>query len=169
VLFHYIKRELETVFIHRFSAETMPFFNVFKNSSHYWILSGIFIAYPLYHPYYTNSLPLPVVYVGVGVFLLAELGNFASHITLRNLRPEGTRQRGIPRGGLFEYVSCANYTYELLAWAAFSFYTSCITAWLFFAVSFGQIYLWAIKKHKRYRAEFADYPRRRKALIPFLV
>jgi very-long-chain enoyl-CoA reductase len=33
-------------------------------------------------------------------------------------------------------------------------------------VSFAQIYVWAIKKHKAYRTEFANYPRR-KALIPF--
>lgn len=36
VVGHYLKREYETHFIHRFSNATMPFFNVFKNSAHYW-------------------------------------------------------------------------------------------------------------------------------------
>lgn len=53
VLGHYIKRELETMFIHRFSNDTMPFLNVFKNSAHYWLLMGVGAMYFLLHPDYT--------------------------------------------------------------------------------------------------------------------
>ena len=53
IITHYLKRELETMYIHRFSNGTMPIFNIFKNSFHYWILGGIFISYFLYHPKYT--------------------------------------------------------------------------------------------------------------------
>jgi very-long-chain enoyl-CoA reductase len=31
----------------------MPFFNVFKNSAHYWLLGGLFISYFIYHPNYS--------------------------------------------------------------------------------------------------------------------
>ena len=54
VLLHYVKRELETAFVHRFSSETMPLINVFKNSFHYYVLFGFgtmgFYLRPGYEP-----------------------------------------------------------------------------------------------------------------------
>jgi very-long-chain enoyl-CoA reductase len=57
---------------------------------------------------------------------LCEIGNLISHIQLRNLRPPGTTVRRIPRGFLFELVSCPNYTCEILAWVCFSFMTQSV-------------------------------------------
>jgi very-long-chain enoyl-CoA reductase len=51
IMAHFIKREIETLFVHRFSHSTMPFFNVFKNSFHYHALSGINLAYWVYGPW----------------------------------------------------------------------------------------------------------------------
>lgn len=49
-----------------------------------------------------------------------------THITLRNLRPPGTRVRAIPYGYGFDLVSCPNYFFEFLAWSAVCFLT---TSW----------------------------------------
>jgi len=164
VVIHYLKREYETHFVHRFSLETMPLFNIFKNSFHYWILCGLNIAYFLYHPQYTVTKSDLVVYVCIVIFLFAEYKNYICHCILRDLRPAGTRVRGNPRGDLFELVACANYSYELLAWLVFAFFTQTLTAYLFFFISFAQIAVWAKKKASSLPRE----PKGRKILIPFV-
>jgi len=71
---------------------------------------------------------------------------------------------------MFEFVTCANYTYEILAWLVFAIFTQAVTSWLFFLVSFAQIAEWAIKKHKMQKEEFANTGKlpKRKILIPFI-
>lgn len=157
----------ETHFIHRFSNATMPFFNVFKNSAHYWLLGGLFIAYFLYHPAYTPQWSDSIVNALAALMLLAEAGNFYSHYQLRNLRAPGTRERKNPRGGMFELTSCANYTYEVAAWLFFSIMVGTLTSWMFLAVSTAQIAAWSVKKHVALNKEFGKV-KGRKILFPFI-
>ena len=95
--------------------------------------------------------------------------NLDAHIKLKNLRPPGTTIRGIPKGQLFEYVSCANYFWEISGWICYSSLISCLTSWFFTVVGGVQMYFWAIKKHKRYKKDFKNYPKKRKSLIPFIL
>ena len=123
ICIHFAKRELETLFIHRFSHATMPLSNLFKNSFHYWVLSGIAPAYFLYASDYNPSLAAPSVdsiagLALVALFAAAEVSNGITHVILRNLRPAGTRIRRIPFGFGFDLVSCPNYFFESVAWIA---------------------------------------------------
>ncbi len=100
VLLHYIKRELETIFVHRFSNDTMPFMNIFKNSVHYWGFFGVCNMYFFLHPDYTPpSWASQEFYIGATVFFcICEFLNLMCHIQLMNLRKPGTTERGIPQG-----------------------------------------------------------------------
>uniref|UniRef100_A0A672UL37 Uncharacterized protein n=1 Tax=Strigops habroptila TaxID=2489341 RepID=A0A672UL37_STRHB len=49
--FHYIKRLIETVFVHRFSHGTMPLRNIVKNCLYYWGFAAWLIPYPTKNPF----------------------------------------------------------------------------------------------------------------------
>ena len=71
--------------------------------------SGLHVSCPPYLPRSAFSLTRTRVQ-------FAELSNLHTHLTLRSLRPQGTRKRGVPFGYGFNLVACPNYTFEILAW-----------------------------------------------------
>ncbi|KAI0295914.1 3-oxo-5-alpha-steroid 4-dehydrogenase-domain-containing protein [Multifurca ochricompacta] len=157
--------------VHRFSHGTMPLRNIFKNSVHYHVFSGLFLAYPIYGPTYSGHAASQPQFLRAcaAVWLFAQLSNLSTHLTLRNLRPPGTKTRAIPHGYGFGLISCPNYFFESVAWAAVAYMTGSWAAWLFWAVSTAQMASWAAKKQRAYKKEFGkDYPRQRKAMFPFL-
>ena len=169
---HYAKRLLETVFVHRFSNATMPIGNLFKNCSYYWGFAA-YIAYHVNHPLYTPPCSTQV-YAFLGLFMLCEFGNFTIHVLLRNLRPAGSKERKIPfpnanpLSQMQSLVSCPNYTYEIGAWISFTIMTQCLPVAVFTLAGAYQMAIWALGKHRNYKKEFKDYPRR-KAIFPFLL
>jgi len=172
IVAHFVKRELETLFVHRFSSSTMPFQNVFRNSFHYWALAGLNIAAWIYAPTSPTAKDpnLLVMYTGIALYILGEFGNLQTHLTLMNLRSPGGTERAIPQGWLFDLVTCPNYMTETVAWLGiwlvsnFSF-----SVLLFVIVAVGQMMAWAKKKENRYRKEFGSkYRRKRFTMLPGL-
>lgn len=184
VMMHFLKREFETVAVHKFSSATMPFFNVFKNSGHYWGLSGVLLGYFCYAPVsymqkakvgflFDRQQVYPMSEMGIAclglLWTFAELSNFYTHVNLSNLRPAGTTERHIPHGYGFDWVSCPNYFFESLSWLALALISQNWSTWLFLGVATAQMWVWAVKKHRRYRKEFPDYPKDRKIYVPFII
>ena len=67
---------------------------------------------------------------------------------LSNMRPkEGSNKRDIPRGFLFDLVSCPNYTFEVASWIGFSIMTMIHFSWLFTLLGFIQMAEWANKNN----------------------
>lgn len=177
VMAHFVKRELETIFVHRFSNATMPFLNIFKNSFHYWILSGVLLAIPIYgqnsssYKLATTIFDSPA-WIGscLALWTYAELSNLTVHMHLRSLRPPGTKTRVLPYGYGFKLVHCPNYFFESLAWLSFTALTGSWASGLFLSVSTTQMTIWALKKAKNYKKDFGDQvPKTRKAIFPFIL
>jgi very-long-chain enoyl-CoA reductase len=121
VFIHFLKREYETLFIHRFSADTMPFVYIFRNSAHYWALGGLIFAYTAYHPSNSHVIRTQTqTILTIILYMYTELSNLVTHITLSRLRPEGTRIRRVPHGYGFDRpfggISFPNYFFEIMAW-----------------------------------------------------
>jgi steroid 5-alpha reductase family enzyme len=93
--------------------------------------------------------------------------NRSSDRKLISLREEQTGYQ-IPLEGLFKYISCPNHFGELIEWSGFA-----LIAWNLPALSF---VLWTIcnliprslNHHEWYLSNFKDYPKNRKAIIPFI-
>ncbi|KAI9869440.1 MAG: 3-oxo-5a-steroid 4- dehydrogenase [Trichoglossum hirsutum] len=166
---HFLKREFETLFVHRFSLATMPAFNIFKNSFHYWVLAGANLAYWIYAPNSptARSSNPAIVYPAVVLYVISQACNLSTHITLRNLRSPDSTERGIPTGIGFNLVTCPNYLFETLSWVAIWIATWSLSAGLFILVAVGQMAPWARKKEMRYRKEFpGKYKKKRYSMIP---
>jgi len=167
---HFLKRELETLFVHKFSRPTMPMFNLFKNCAYYWLF-GAFIGYPLCSVSF-NAPDSTFVHAGLAIFVLSELGNLYCHVKLSLMRPaEGSKKREIPKGFMFDLVACPNYFFELMSWVGFSMMTFVPASVVFTLAGFYQMSEWALKKHSEYKKTYGkEYEGlKRKALVPFIL
>ncbi|KAG7549016.1 hypothetical protein FFLO_03129 [Filobasidium floriforme] len=175
IVLHYVKREYETVFVHKFSHATMPFRNIFKNCSHYWLLCGVMTAASFFRPQYGAAAVKGTVFdnpIWIGAWSLlwvyGEFSNYLTHMNLRSIRTPPGQPRNFPKGYGFDQVTCANYWFESLTWIALTAMTCDGSFALFTAVSVGQMLQWALKKHKTYRKEHGkNYPKRN-IMIPYI-
>lgn len=146
--FHYFKRIMETFFVHRFSHATSPISNVFRNCAYYWSF-GSFIAYYVNHPLYTPVSDLQMK-IGFAFGIICQIANFYCHILLKNLRStDGSGGYQIPRGFLFNIVTCANYTTEIYQWVGFNIATQTVAGYIFLVVAALIMTNWALTKHRR--------------------
>ncbi len=169
ITLHFVKRELETLFVHRFSLATMPARNIVKNSSHYWIFAGFNLAYWIYRPDAPTARPSNplITYPALLLYVIGELGNLSTHLTLRGLRSTGGTERGIPQGFGFGLVTCPNYMFETIAWIGVWLMTWSWSTMVFNVLAVGQMMVWAKKKESKYRKEFGDqYKRKRYSMLP---
>ncbi|XP_070697320.1 3-oxo-5-alpha-steroid 4-dehydrogenase 2b [Pempheris klunzingeri] len=104
---------------------------------------------------------LLLFYVGMAI-------NIHSDYILHHLRKPGEVVYKIPTGGLFEYVSGANYLGEIVEWLGYAVATWSLPALSFAVFSLCFIGPRAYHHHRFYREKFKDYPKPRKALIPFV-
>ncbi|KAG1956148.1 3-oxo-5-alpha-steroid 4-dehydrogenase 2a isoform X2 [Pimephales promelas] len=106
---------------------------------------------------------------GVLMFFSGMAINIHSDYILRNLRKPGELSYKIPTGGMFELVSGANFFGEIIEWCGYA-----VASWSFPAFSFALFTICSIgprayHHHRYYLEKFKDYPKSRKAVIPFLL
>lgn len=104
-----------------------------------------------------------LVLFGAGFFI-----NLQSDSILRNLRKPGETGYKIPRGGMYEYVSCPNYLGEIVEWTGWALATWSPGGLLFAIWTVANLAPRAATNHAWYRETFDDYPKARRRVIPFI-
>ena len=106
-----------------------------------------------------------------GLVLMATgwLINLHSDTVLLRLRAPGETGYKIPHGGLYRWVSCPNYLGELLEWIGWALATWSAAGLVFALYTAANLVPRAVSHHRWYQDRFAEYPRGRKALIPYLL
>lgn len=124
--------------------------------------------------HYTREwLTDPRFLLGFALYYLALAANVHSDSVIRNLRSREEVARGekvyrIPQGGLFRWVSSPSYLTELVAWAGFALCTWSLAGVFIFLVSAANLVPRAVATHRWYVDRFADYPKERRVLIPWV-
>jgi very-long-chain enoyl-CoA reductase len=169
---HFLRRSLESAFVHRYGKPRVGLGDAILEYVYYWGFAG-WIAWSLADP----SHPAPaLLWQGLGgaLFIAAEAGNLRSHLILRRLRSPSGHEKGIPRGFLFERLSCPHYACEIASWVGFSMATGAVAALCFMLLGAVILAGWARSRHLAYRREFDGqhgrelYPVGRRALVPYL-
>lgn len=126
--------------------------------------------------YTVGWLTDPRFLVGLVVYELGFWTTVHSEYVMRVLRPkdgvvrDGQRYK-IPRGGMFEFVTSAQYLGELMAWAGFACMTWSLPGLAVFVISCFNLIPRAFTNHTWYQQKFGDdYKKlRRTRLIPFIL
>lgn len=126
-------------------------------------------------PHFTEGwLTDPRFLVGIAVYAVGFVLNVHSDAVVRNLRTKEEIERAekvyrVPRGGGFELVSNPAYLGELIMWTGFALFTWSLPGVFILGITAANLVPRALDNHRWYRERFSDYPRDRKALVPYLL
>lgn len=107
---------------------------------------------------------------GTALFLLGMGVNIHSDRIIRNLRKPGDTAHYLPRGGMFRWVTSANYFGELVEWTGFAILTWSVSGAVFALWTFANLAPRAARIYNGYRQEFPEQldTRTTKRIIPFI-
>lgn len=110
-------------------------------------------------------------WIGAVIFLWGWLHQLRCHAILGSLREnKGADEYVIPYGDWFRYVSCPHYLAEIIIYFGILVASggSDITIWLLFMFVVSNLTFAAAETHRWYHHKFENYPKTRRAIIPFV-
>jgi protein-S-isoprenylcysteine O-methyltransferase Ste14 len=166
---HYVHRSLVYPFMIRTRGKRMPLvimlsamlFNAVNGS-----LLGLWFTRWDYYP--RGWLTTTPFVCGTVLFFAGMAINWTADYTMIRLRKKGETGYAIPQTGLFRFVSAPNLLGEIIEWGGYAVLTWSLPALAFFIWTCANLLPRAASNHRWYRRQFANYPPRRKRMIPFL-
>jgi protein-S-isoprenylcysteine O-methyltransferase Ste14 len=167
---HYVNRAFVYPLRMREGGQRMPVaiaaLAVGWNLLNAWVNARWLSALAVYEPGWLGG---PRFLAGAALFALGLAANLRADARLRALRRPGETGYAIPRGGLFELVSCPNYLGEIVEWSGFALAAWSPAAAAFALYTAANLVPRALANHRFYLERFPDYPKARRALVPVLL
>lgn len=166
VAIHFSKRVLEVLFLHNYSGQM-----ILDSAISICLGYSLFAVTVIYSQHLVQDMVEPAVnstYVGVLLFLVGISGNFYHHYLLSRLRAKGEKVYKIPKGGLFGWVICPHYLFEIVIFIGISLMSQTIYAFSFALGSMVYLFGRSHVTKQWYLAKFEDFPKDVKALIPYV-
>ena len=167
---HFLKRDAEVLFVHKYSGDTE--LNTARIIGLSYAMNTLFICLLSNPDLSTSDICWKL---GTLLFTVGSIRNFYHHSLLAQLRSNGNgksqkKEYKAPRGGLFEYVAAPHYFFELVAWSGIAVASQQLTSYLIFG--FMLLYLLARSQNQnnwnKKKFDEIDWPSTRKNLIPYV-
>jgi 3-oxo-5-alpha-steroid 4-dehydrogenase 1 len=168
---HYLQRAFVYPWLVRGRGARVPLLVPLSGAS-FNVLNGYlnFRYLTTYAPVRTVAwLSGPRFVVGVLLFVAGYAINRHADRTLRALRAPGETGYKIPHGGFYRWISCPNYFGELLEWCGWALLTWSLPGLFFAFFTAANLLPRAVSHHRDYLRRFAEYPRERRAVLPFVL
>lgn len=172
-LFHYFQRSfifpLKIKGKGRMPVAIIAMGVIFNLINAYMIGGWIFyVSTPDRYP--VSWLASPLFILGTVIFITGMAINWHSDHIIRSLRKPGDTRHYIPRGGMYRYVTSANYFGEFVEWTGYAILTWSVAGAAFALWTFANLAPRARKIHERYIREFGDDYKKlgRKYILPFI-
>lgn len=132
-------------------------------------IQGMWIFYLAPETMYTLGwLTTPQFIIGTILFFGGMGINWQSDYIVRHLRRPGDTRHYLPKGGMFNYVTSANYFGELVEWCGFAILTWSASGALFAWWTFANLVPRANTIWHKYKTMFGPEVGNRKRIIPFI-
>jgi len=173
---HYLQRAFIFPFLMKGKSKmplSVMFMGIFFNIANatmqgYWFF---FESFNYADRYLIGWLSSTWFIVGAVLFLFGFVVNLHSDYIVRHLRKSPTDTKHyLPQGGMFNYVTSANYFGEIIEWLGFAILTCSLSGFVFFVWTFANLVPRAFSIHKRYRQEFDKEidAKKIKVIFPFV-
>ncbi|TDL23010.1 hypothetical protein BD410DRAFT_814692 [Rickenella mellea] len=152
-------------------------------------LMAAYLSSPVAAEFLGDSQTPIKFWFGVGLWAAGFVGNIVHdeilldirRAKLREAKSGGSQQQehyAIPQGYLYKFISYPNYFCEWVEWLGFAIAAAPIPTsfsayailppWIFVVAEISLMIPRAYKGHKWYHSKFPDYPKERKAVLPFI-
>ena len=166
-IIHYINRVFIFPFRIRTKGKKMPLL-ISMSAISFNLINGFVNGYYIgFVREQSNEQFIHFAIIGILIFIIGFAINQIADSKLIALRKQNQGYQ-IPKGWLFNYISCPNYFGEILEWIGFAVASGSLPALSFAIWTFCNLAPRANNHHFWYLDNFSTYPKSRKILLPFL-